>query len=96
MPERRKLTDVEIKDHLSRLDGWETLHDKLHKEFEFENFVETFAFMTSVALLAEKMDHHPEWCNVYNRVVIDLATHDMDGITEFDVELAKAINQVAR
>ncbi len=96
MPERRRLTDAEISDHLSGLDGWELLQGKLHRELEFENFVETFAFMTSVALLAEKMDHHPEWCNVYNRVVIDLATHDMDGITEFDVELAKAINQVAR
>ena len=64
---------------------------KLHKEFKFANFVEAFGFMSKVAILAEKMNHHPEWFNVYNKVAIDLTTHDAGGISQNDLELAKQI-----
>jgi 4a-hydroxytetrahydrobiopterin dehydratase len=73
-------------------DGWEVVDGKLHREFEFHNFVEAFGFMSMVALLAEKADHHPNWSNVYNRVVIDLVSHDAGAITDRDTALADAIN----
>jgi 4a-hydroxytetrahydrobiopterin dehydratase len=75
--------------------AWAILDGKLHKTFEFENFVTAFAFMTQVALVAERMNHHPEWFNVYREVTIDLATHDAGGITELDFELARAIDLAA-
>ena len=74
---------------------WSVVDAKLHREFEFANFVAAFGFMTRAALVAEKMDHHPEWFNVYNRVVVDLSTHDAGGITQFDVDLATAMNELA-
>jgi len=74
---------------------WAILEGKLHKTFEFENFITAFAFMTQVALNAEKMDHHPEWFNVYREVTIDLATHDAGGITDKDFKLARAIDVAA-
>ena len=95
MAERQRLTDVEITDRISRLDGWEVQAGKLHREFGFDNFVEAFGFMSRAALVAEKMDHHPEWFNVYNRVVVDLATHDVDGISELDFDLAEAMSALA-
>ena len=67
---------------------------RLHREFEFAGFVEAFGFMSRVALLAEKMDHHPNWSNVYNRVVIDLSTHDVGGLSARDFELAGRIDQL--
>lgn len=88
----RKLEAAEITERLSALTDW-TLHDgKLHRELRFDNFVTAFGFMTRVALLAERMDHHPEWSNVYNRVVIDLQTHDVSGLSERDFRLARAID----
>ena len=72
---------------------WDLVSGKLHRELKFANFVDAFAFMTSVAIYAEKADHHPEWSNVYNRVVIDLVTHDADGITELDLDLATKIDR---
>ena len=95
MSEHQRLTDVEITDHVSRLDGWEVQGGKLHREFQFENFVEAFGFMSRAALVAEKMDHHPEWFNVYNRVVVDLSTHDVGGISPRDFELAATMNGLA-
>ena len=95
MAEIRKLTDVEIQSQLSRLAGWSILDGKLHREFQFPDFVSAFAFMTGVALVAESKHHHPEWRNVYNRVVIDLTTHDAHGITALDFELAAAANALA-
>ncbi len=92
MPERRRLTADEIRDRLDGLSGWTVQDDKLHKQFEFGNFVEAFSFMTAGALAAEKMDHHPEWFNVYNRVVVDLSTHDVGGISSFDFLLAAAFD----
>ncbi len=72
---------------------WDVASGKLHRELQFPDFVSAFAFMTEVALAAERIDHHPEWSNVYNRVIIDLATHDPAGITQLDVDLANAIDQ---
>ena len=75
---------------------WSEKNDKLVKIFEFNNFVEAFGFMTKVAIIAEKMDHHPNWSNVYNKVSIELSTHDAGGIvTDKDRELAKAIDAIS-
>jgi 4a-hydroxytetrahydrobiopterin dehydratase len=89
------LTQNELDQALQDLDGWEVKDGKLHAELEFKDFIEAFGFMTKVAILVEKQDHHPEWFNVYNRVVIDLVTHDADNaISARDVKLAKAVNQL--
>ena len=92
MPGSRKLTDAEIDADLVGLPEWRLVAGKLHRELRFADFVEAFAFMTRVALLAEKRDHHPEWSNVYAKVVIDLTTHDASGVTALDLELAAAID----
>lgn len=73
---------------LETLDGWIIQNKKLHKDFEFSDFKEAFGFMKQVADMAEEMNHHPEWFNVYNKVAIDLMTHDAGGITTNDVEFA--------
>ena len=72
--------------------GWTEVDGKLHREFTFANFSEAFAFMVRVALAAEKADHHPDWSNSWNKVVIDLVSHDKGGITDRDSALADAIN----
>ncbi len=77
---------------LAELSGWTLQDGKLHRQFQFPSFVEAFGFMSSVALVAESMGHHPEWFNVYNRVTIDLTTHDAGGITQKDVALARRAN----
>ena len=76
------------------LDPWEIKDQKLHKEFRFKNFARAFGFMTSVAICAEKSDHHPEWFNVYNKVDIYLTTHEFNGITQRDFDLANKIEQL--
>lgn len=88
----QKLTDAELKDAINELEDWKLVDGKLNKVFKFADFIEAFAFMTKVAIIAEKMDHHPEWFNVYNRVTINLTTHDAGGISSFDIALAKKIN----
>ena len=90
-----KLTDAEINAQLEGISGWTVEDEKLHKEFQFDSFVEAFGFMASVALIAESMNHHPEWFNVYNRVTVDLATHDAGGISALDFELAKKIDTLS-
>ncbi len=90
-----KLTDAEISAQLEGISGWTVENEKLHKEFQFDSFVEAFGFMASVALIAESMNHHPEWFNVYNRVTVDLATHDAGGISALDFELAKKIDALS-
>ena len=82
---------------LARLDGWAATEgrDAISKTFRFADFNAAFAFMTRVALMAEKLDHHPEWFNVYNRVEVTLATHDADGVTELDVQLAQFMDEAA-
>lgn len=77
---------------IAQLSEWTIVDDKLNRAFKFHDFVEAFAFMTKVAMVAEKMGHHPELFNVYNRVVIDLTTHDVGGIGTLDIELAKKID----
>jgi len=83
---------------LEGLPQWQELsgRDAIRREFRFKDFNQAFAFMTRVALLAEKMDHHPEWANVYNRVEVTLATHDAGGVTQKDVAMAKAMEEYAR
>ena len=82
---------------LARLPGWSAVEgrDAIGKTFRFADFNTTFGWMTRVALVAEKLDHHPEWFNVYNRVDVVLATHDADGVTELDVTLAQAMEEFA-
>jgi len=88
------LSDQERQEALAGLDGWQEAPDgkAITKSFKFTSFNEAFAFMTRVALTAEKMDHHPEWLNVYNRVDVRLATHSAGGITELDIKLAQKMN----
>ncbi len=89
------LTRSERDTALASLDGWTVEDEKLHKTFIFTDFVAAFGFMSSAALVAEAMNHHPEWFNVYNRVVVDLTTHDAGGLTKHDVELATRMNALA-
>lgn len=88
----RKLTDAEIAAALARLSGWSLKNGKFHREFKFADFNAAWGFMSRVALAAEQMNHHPEWFNVWNTVRIDLATHDVGGLSERDVALAERIN----
>jgi 4a-hydroxytetrahydrobiopterin dehydratase len=96
---RPKLTDAEIADGLASLNAglevpWQLAAGKLHKGFRFPDFVAAFGFMTRAALVAERMDHHPEWRNVYNRVEVDLSTHDAGGLTALDFELARRMEEL--
>jgi 4a-hydroxytetrahydrobiopterin dehydratase len=90
-----KLTDAEIKHALTGLSGWTVKDAKLHREYEFPDFPHAIGFITTAALGIEKMDHHPEWFNVYNKVRIDLSTHDSGGITQKDVDLAHLLEKIA-
>jgi 4a-hydroxytetrahydrobiopterin dehydratase len=90
-----KLPQDEIQRQVAGLAGWKVANGKVNKTFEFDDFVEAFGFMTRVAMEAEKMNHHPEWFNVYNRVTIDLVTHDAGGISNYDIKLAKTIDKIA-
>lgn len=92
--ERKKLEESEINSRLTDLPGWALKDGFLHRTFKFGTFVEAFGFMSSVALLAESMDHHPNWSNVYNQVEVNLSTHDAGGLTEFDFVLAGKISQI--
>ncbi len=91
------LTDAERATLAEDLPGWTPTEgrDALQKRFVFRDFNEAFGFMSRVALVAEKMDHHPEWSNVYRTVDVVLATHDAGGLTKLDVDLAKAMNRIA-
>ena len=74
--------------------GWSVKNDKLYKEFQFNDFNQAFGFMTRAAMEIEKMNHHPEWFNVYNRITVELTTHDAGGITDNDVNLARILNSL--
>jgi len=89
-----KATEAEIQRALAELDSWTIVDGKLHREWKFRNFVRAFGFMSQVALLAERAAHHPEWSNVYNRVVVDLTTHEAGGITQKDLDLAREIDEI--
>ncbi len=89
-----RLSQIDIDEQLENLPGWSVVNEKLHKEFQFESFNQAFGFMTRAAMEIEKMNHHPEWFNVYNRITIELTTHDAGGITKNDVNLAKILNSL--
>jgi len=91
-----KLSDEQIKKELSNLPGWNVTDGKLHKDFIFKDFIEAFGFISQAAIHIEKMNHHPEWFNVYNKIKVDLVTHDAGGITQNDINLAKILNSLAR
>lgn len=92
-----KLAGQERTDQLATLDGWAEVEDRdaIAKSFAFEDFNEAFGFMSRIALYAERLDHHPEWFNVYNRVTITLTTHDAGGLSERDIRLARLIDAAA-
>lgn len=90
-----KLTDAQIETELATTAGWARAGDKLTRTLAFKDFVTAFGFMASAALVAERMNHHPEWSNVYRTVDVALNTHDAGGITKLDFELARAMNEIA-
>jgi 4a-hydroxytetrahydrobiopterin dehydratase len=90
-----KLSDEEIGQAIQNLPGWQVVNGKLHREYKFSDFTQAFGFMTMAAIGVEKMNHHPEWFNVYNRVTVDLATHDSGGITKNDLDLASLLEGIA-
>jgi 4a-hydroxytetrahydrobiopterin dehydratase len=90
----KKLTDAEVQALLRKLHGWKVVNGKLHQEFACKDFVAAFGNMTRVALVAEAMNHHPEWFNVWNKVVIDLTTHSVNGISDYDFVLAEKIDEI--
>jgi len=88
-----KLSEKEISAELSKLNGWRVVNGNLHRVFEFKDFSAAFGFMTRVAMAAEKMDHHPDWSNTWNKVTVDLSTHSAGGLTKNDFELAGKMQQ---
>jgi len=94
-PKPVKLRDDEIAAALAKLPDWKLEGGKLHRQYEFSDFVAAFGFMASAALVAQGMDHHPEWFNVWNTVRIDLATHDAGGVTSLDLKLAHSMEELA-
>jgi len=95
MTKRTLLTPDELDEALLGLPGWSIQEGKLHRDYAFPDFVNAFAFMTAGALCAERKNHHPEWFNVYGTVRVDLSTHDAGGITGWDVDLARELEQAA-
>src|SRR5215467_13117116 len=93
--ERRKLSDAEIADALTTLPGWSVAGGKLLRNYSFGDFVKAWSFMCGAALVIQQMDHHPEWFNVYDRVRVELVTHDLQGIGTRDVELARKMEELA-
>lgn len=92
---RTKLSDTKITAAVAKLPGWKVAKGKLHREYKFAGFPEAFGFMATAAPTIQKMDHHPEWFNVYNRVTVDLSTHDAGGITQKDIDLATLLEGIA-
>ena len=91
-----KLSDEQIEKELTSLSGWSVVNGKLHKDFVFQDFIEAFGFMSKASMHIEKMNHHPEWFNVYNKLKVDLVTHDAGGITQNDINLARILNSLAK
>jgi len=89
-----KLSPDTIENELKSLDGWSVVNGKLHKDFQFDDFNQAFGFMARASMHIEKMNHHPEWFNVYNKLSVDLMTHDAGGITQNDINLAKILNSL--
>jgi 4a-hydroxytetrahydrobiopterin dehydratase len=95
MPSRSLLSAADLATRLAALSGWTTDGKHIGKQFAFADFRAAFSWMTACALVAEKLDHHPDWTNVYNRVDVTLWTHDAGGVTEFDLALAEAMDRAA-
>jgi len=93
-----KLEEPEKSSLISSLSGWEKLdnRDAIKKVFKFDNFIDAFGFMTKSALIAEKLNHHPEWFNVYNKVEVTLSTHDCQGLSSLDIQLAREMDKIVR
>lgn len=91
----QNLSEAALQTALSGLSNWTVANGKLHREYKFADFIHAFGFMATSAIAIEKMNHHPEWFNVYNRVVVDLTTHDSGGITANDIELAGILDALA-
>ena len=90
------LSPSEIEAALARLPGWKLMDARLHREYRFPDFIHAFGFMATAAVMIESLGHHPDWSNVYNRVTVDLSTHDAGGVTAKDVELAARLEEIAR
>ncbi len=95
MPDLTKLTEQDLTAALENLPGWHVVEGKLHREYQFADFIHAFGFMATAAIAIEKVNHHPEWFNVYNRVRVDLTTHDAGGITSADTEMAATLEAIA-
>ena len=91
----QKLSPDALQTALKELPAWSIQNEKLHREYRFPNFAHAFGFMATAAIEIEKRNHHPEWLNVYNRVTVDLTTHDSKGITQKDLDLAQLLEQIA-
>ena len=94
----KKLSKTEVANKLKRLSGWKLVKGRnaITKTFKFKNFTEAFGWMTSMALYAEKKDHHPEWFNVYSTVEVTLSTHDSGGVTNLDLDMAREMNRTSK
>ena len=94
----KRLSTIEVSKKLKRLSGWKLVKGRnaITKTFKFKNFTEAFGWMTSMALYAEKKDHHPEWFNVYSTVEVTLSTHDAGGVTNLDIDMAREMNQKSK
>ena len=94
----KKLSKTEVTNKLKKLSGWKLMKGRnaITKTFKFKNFTEAFGWMTSMALYAEKKDHHPEWFNVYSTVEVTLSTHDAGGITNLDMDMAREMNSTSK
>jgi 4a-hydroxytetrahydrobiopterin dehydratase len=90
----KPMTEFEIQARMSTVEGWEYSENAIHTNLEFDNFKDAFSVMTRIAFEAEKMNHHPDWSNIYNTLSISLSTHDAGGVTEKDFTLAKIINEL--
>jgi 4a-hydroxytetrahydrobiopterin dehydratase len=90
-----KMTEKEVVQEVAKLPGWNVENGKLHRAFQFADFIEAFGFMSKAALVAEAMGHHPDWSNVWNRVTVDLSTHSIGGISRLDFELATKMQALA-
>ena len=94
----KKISKTELTKKLKKLSGWKLVKGRsaITKTFKFDNFQDAFSWMTSMAIYAEKKDHHPEWFNVYNTVEVTLSTHDAGGVTNLDLDMAKEMNQITK
>ena len=88
------LQDEELRELAAKIPGWDIKSEQIEREFYFCNFIEAFSFMTKIALLCEKYNHHPNWSNVYSKVTVKLSTHDLGGITNLDQTIASEINRI--